>query len=78
QEIKLQKDDVLLMFTDGISEAMNIKSEEFSDEKLEDLVLSVCGKSAEQIMNSITKEVQDFTAGNVQSDDITMIVLKVK
>ncbi len=43
--IQLQKDDVLVMFTDGISEAMNKKSEEFSDERLEKLSIEIAGDS---------------------------------
>ena len=78
EEIKLQKNDVLVMYTDGISEAMNKRGEEFSEEKLEKLALSLSNKSAEQILNEINQEVQNFVSGNIQSDDITMIVIKVK
>ena len=72
------KDDVLVMFTDGISEAMNKKSEEFSDEALEKLSLEMAGASAETILKEIQSEVQRFTDGADQSDDITLVVIKVK
>jgi phosphoserine phosphatase RsbU/P len=78
EEIKLEKDDILLMYTDGISEAMNKNDEEFSEERLEKLLLSISDNSAEQILKTISQEVHKFTAGNPQSDDLTMIVLKVK
>ena len=78
EEIKLQKNDVLVMYTDGISEAMNKRGEEFSEKKLEKLALSLSNKSAEHILNEINLEVQNFVSGNIQSDDITMIVIKVK
>jgi len=78
EEIKLQKNDVLVMYTDGISEAMNKRGEEFSEKKLEKLALSLSNKSAEHILNEINLEVQKFVSGNIQSDDITMIVIKVK
>jgi len=66
------------MYTDGISEAMNKRGEEFSEEKLEKLALSLSSKSAEKILNEINLEVQNFVSGNLQSDDITMVVIKVK
>jgi sigma-B regulation protein RsbU (phosphoserine phosphatase) len=78
EELVLQKDDVLVLFTDGISEAMNKKGEEFSDEKLEKTALKLAGESADNILNGIKNEVRNFTAGAPQSDDITMLVIKVK
>ncbi len=50
EEIEIQKDDVLVLFTDGISEAMDKDQKEFSDEKLETLALSLKDKSANEIM----------------------------
>ncbi|HMN25907.1 MAG TPA: PP2C family protein-serine/threonine phosphatase, partial [Ignavibacteriaceae bacterium] len=78
ESIQLQKDDVLVLFTDGISEAMNKKSEEFSDEALEKLSLEMAGASAETILKRIQSEVQSFTSGATQSDDITLLVVKVR
>ncbi len=76
--IRLKKDDVVVLFTDGISEAKNINDEEFSDERLEKLVLELSHNSAKEILATIRKEVQNFTFGAVQSDDITLIIIKVK
>jgi sigma-B regulation protein RsbU (phosphoserine phosphatase) len=76
--IQLQKDDVLVMFTDGISEAMNKKGEEFSDAALEKISLEIANESAANIMSRIQSEVQHFTEGANQSDDITLLVVKVK
>ena len=78
EKIQLIKDDVVVMFTDGISEAMNKKGEEYSDEALEKLSLEIAGDSSENIMKKIQDEVQRFTDGAHQSDDITLVVLKVK
>lgn len=78
EEIKLQKDDVILMFTDGVSEAMSSKGEEFSEERLEKVIKALREKSAGQILEGIRQEVQNFAEGNAQSDDITMVVLKVR
>lgn len=76
--IQLQKDDVLVLFTDGISEAMNKKGEEFSDSFLESICLKSAGYSADIILNEIKCEVKRFAEGTTQSDDITLVVLKAK
>lgn len=78
EKIVLQKDDVIVFFTDGISEAMNIKGEEFSDNRLEEIAIESATLPAKEILNKIRNEVVDFAAGTVQSDDLTMIVVKVK
>jgi len=78
EKIQLIKDDVLVMFTDGISEAMNKKGEEFSDEALEKISLEMAGDSAETILKKIQSEVQKFADGANQSDDITLVIVKVK
>ena len=78
ETINLQKDDVIVLFTDGISEAMNTEAEEFSDERLEEKCVRLSSLSAKEILNGIKNEVNDFTKGTSQSDDITMVVLKVK
>jgi sigma-B regulation protein RsbU (phosphoserine phosphatase) len=78
EELQLQKDDVIVFFTDGISEAMNIKGEEFSDNRLEEIAVESASLPAKEILNKIRNEVVDFASGTVQSDDLTMIVVKVK
>jgi sigma-B regulation protein RsbU (phosphoserine phosphatase) len=78
EKIQLIKDDVVVMFTDGISEAMNKKGEEYSDEALEKLSIEIAGDSSENIMKKIQSDVQNFTDGANQSDDITLVIVKVK
>jgi sigma-B regulation protein RsbU (phosphoserine phosphatase) len=78
ETIQLQSNDVIVLYTDGISEAMNDKGEEFSEKRLEQLVLLTAENSAQDILIKIQKEVQYFAAGTAQSDDLTLVVLKVK
>ena len=78
ETVELKKDDVIIMFTDGISEAKNINDEEFSDERLEKFVVEITNKPASEILAAIRNEVQKFTYGAVQSDDITLMIVKVK
>jgi len=78
REISLQKEDVIVMFTDGVSEAMNTKGEEFSDERLENTAKRISHKSSPEILQDIRQEVINYTAGALQSDDITLMVIKAK
>jgi len=78
ESLNLQSDDVLILFTDGISEALNKQVEEFSDEKLEETAIKLSTGSATEILEGIKQEVEDFAEGAPQSDDITMVVIKVK
>ncbi len=78
ETVQLNKDDVLVLFTDGISEAMNNNGEEYSDERLEKFATGLIGYDADEILDKITSNVHDFTEGAPQSDDITMVIIKVR
>ncbi len=78
ETIQLEKNDTIVLFTDGITEAMNMNNEEYSDERLENLVINLSGKNAEEILELIIEDVTNFTNGAEQSDDITCMVIKIK
>lgn len=78
QEIFLEKNDVIIMFTDGVSEAMNKEGEEFSDKRLEEIAVRTSRLSSADILQEIRQEVLGFASGAVQSDDITLVVIKAK
>jgi len=69
---------VVVMYTDGVTEAAGPDNQMFGEERLEDLVRESVGLSAEEIKQRILDEVLSFTAGLPQGDDITLIVLKMK
>ena len=78
REGQLDSGDVLVMFTDGVTEAVNSANEMFGDERLESLVTSIRGLTANEIQTRILDEVLAFTRGLPQGDDITLITLKLK
>ena len=78
ETVQLQEGDSLILFTDGVTEAMDIENNEYSDERLEELSLKIGEKSESEILDAIMKDVEDFTKGAIQSDDITCLVVKVK
>ncbi len=75
---QLETDDIIITFTDGITEAMNKNNEEYSDERLESEVLKLTHLNAQGIMEKINEDVKHFTIGAEQSDDITVMIIKVK
>ncbi|MFN0107857.1 MAG: SpoIIE family protein phosphatase [Blastocatellia bacterium] len=78
QQTRLSSGDVVVMYTDGVTEAANADSEMFGEERLEELIKRCASLTAEQIKQRILDEVIVFTRGLPQGDDITLIVLKLK
>jgi sigma-B regulation protein RsbU (phosphoserine phosphatase) len=76
--ISLEKNDIIVLFTDGITEAMNKSGEEYSDERLEELILKSSHLCVPEITEIIKKSVHEFVGDATQSDDITLLVAKVK
>ena len=68
--------DVLIMYTDGVSEAMNPESVDFTEEALENVAKAARHSSAKEIIASIQRALEKHTKGSPQSDDITLLVLK--
>jgi phosphoserine phosphatase RsbU/P len=78
RQTRLAPGDVVVMYTDGVTEAVNSDNQMFGDERLEKLVRESVDLSAEEIKQRILDEVLNFTAGLPQGDDITLIVLKMR
>src|SRR6056297_89474 len=75
-QVSLLPGDLLLFFTDGITEAMNNKKQEYGLERLRNLAESLSDQTAENIAAEILKDVNSHSAGAEQSDDITLIIVK--
>ena len=75
---KVEAGDAIVMFTDGVTEAVNGSDEMFGDDRLERLVARAVKSSAERIRDTILEEVLEFTRGLPQGDDITLLAIKVK
>jgi phosphoserine phosphatase RsbU/P len=76
-EVQLRSGDVLVAYTDGVTEAMNVQQEEFSEERLRAAIAEVSQRSAEEILNHIIAVVSQWSKGAPQHDDITVVVLKM-
>jgi sigma-B regulation protein RsbU (phosphoserine phosphatase) len=77
ESTSLDSGDTLLLFTDGVTEAMNTAREEFGEERLISLLKSYADKSASTIINTIVEETTRFQPAGEQHDDITLVCLKL-
>jgi len=77
-EIKLNNNDIITLFTDGINESINNKFEEYGYERLENIVINNSTLSVEDLSNEIMKSVTIFSANSSQHDDITLVLFKWK
>jgi sigma-B regulation protein RsbU (phosphoserine phosphatase) len=76
--VKLQPGDVLVAYTDGISEAMNHAEEEWDERRLVQALAECHSLSAAEIIKYILDQVDAFTAGAQQHDDMTLAVMRVQ
>jgi sigma-B regulation protein RsbU (phosphoserine phosphatase) len=75
--IQMQRGDVLVGFTDGVSEAMNANDEEFEEERLIETVRACRGLPATEIIDRLMSAADAFAAGAPQHDDTTLVVVRV-
>ncbi|MFA8343103.1 MAG: PP2C family protein-serine/threonine phosphatase [Rhodothermaceae bacterium] len=78
QELKLQNDDTIVIYTDGITEAKNSEMDDFGEQKLEDVILAKNNGSIDSLANEIMSAVSCYQKDTNQHDDITLVVFKWK
>jgi sigma-B regulation protein RsbU (phosphoserine phosphatase) len=78
QSVTLAPGDLLLLYTDGISEAMTHEDEEWGDERMIASAQLCRDKTADAAMKDLFRDVDAFTAGAPQHDDMTVLVLKLE
>jgi sigma-B regulation protein RsbU (phosphoserine phosphatase) len=77
-QVQLAKGDVVVAFTDGISEAMNSLEEEYGEDRLTEALCMMHARSAADMITHILTKVDGFTAGAKQHDDMTLVVVRVQ
>ena len=70
--------DILVAYTDGITEAANRSGEQWGLERLEQLLRSCGGMTSAEIVTRILESVSDFAEGEPQRDDVTLVVMNVQ
>jgi phosphoserine phosphatase RsbU/P len=76
REVHFNKDDCLLLYTDGLTEAASLEGDLFGDDRLEQLLNEKRCYPPEEIIRSIEEEVFDFMETNILADDLTMMLIK--
>jgi len=76
-EIQLETGDLLVGYTDGISEAMNPAEEEWGEDAMLEQLKIVYDKPSEEILTHIVAGADEFANGAKQHDDMTMIIVKI-
>lgn len=74
--LSIQPGQVLVLYTDGVSEAMNKSGEEYGRERLEARVREGRHLGAKDLIDFIYQHVLDFTEGQGATDDITLVIIK--
>lgn len=75
--VALRPGDVLLFYTDGVSEAESPTGEHFGQQRIERVVAAQTGRRAAEIMAALIASVGEWCGERGQSDDLTLVVLKV-
>ena len=73
----LKAGDIIVLYTDGITEAENAQQDMFGEERLNEVIRACRKQPAEEIITTIIESVRTFTGGFAQSDDITLMVIRV-
>jgi phosphoserine phosphatase RsbU/P len=74
--IKMEPDDCMVIYSDGVSEAQNSMREFFGDDRVKSLVAQHANGPAEILLQKIVDDVKLYSKGIPQSDDITVLVVK--
>ena len=76
---QLQKDDLLILYTDGVTEAMTADDVEFEEKRLLEFIRSIdVSVDPEEINMALIKELHRFCNGTPQTDDITLLTLRMR
>jgi serine phosphatase RsbU (regulator of sigma subunit)/anti-sigma regulatory factor (Ser/Thr protein kinase) len=78
EKLKLRKGDLLFIYTDGITEAMNERRELFGENRLVEFIKKYHHLPAQDFKQALNDEISTFTKGYPQSDDITFVVIKLE
>ncbi len=77
ESVALRSGDVIVLYTDGVTEAMNPSDEEFDEPRLEAVVRQHLHGPASTIVDEVASAITEFVAPRPQSDDITLFVVRV-
>lgn len=77
ETLMLNPGDRVLIYTDGLSEAMDGNGREYGDQRIEELLLEQNGVPGSDILATLTSRVRDYRGSDLLEDDMTMLLMKV-
>jgi sigma-B regulation protein RsbU (phosphoserine phosphatase) len=78
EEMQMSPGDVLVIYSDGVTEALNTAGEEFGEDRLVKVISEHGGAPASDILDRLVEAVQEFAQGAPQHDDVTALVMRYK
>jgi len=76
RKITINPDDIVVMYTDGVTESINAKEEMFGEDRLKEIIRKTADRTAGEILERILAGVREFTGDMPQSDDITLLIIR--
>ncbi len=76
ETVELARDDCVVIFSDGVSEALSAEGEEFGEPRIITCLDANRGKAPADVLSALIASVRDFTKGAPQSDDVTALIVK--
>ena len=77
EELILEPGDMLYLYTDGVTEAINTDGDFFSESRLRDVLNKARDLPPKELLAVVSEEIESFAKGVEQADDITMLALKI-
>ncbi len=75
--VQLEQGDMLILYTDGVTEALNQAREQFGQERLVEVILRYGSSSSKELLDGIIESVKEFSQEQPQNDDITVMIVRV-
>ncbi len=76
ETLRLEPGDLIVLFSDGVTEAMNAEGEEFTDDRLIACANAHRGEAPQQVLDALLADVHAFCAGEAQNDDVTAVLVR--
>jgi sigma-B regulation protein RsbU (phosphoserine phosphatase) len=76
ETVRLSPGDIIVAFSDGVTEAMNPAGDEFTDERLLACAEAHRGESPQRMLDALLADVHTFCEGATQSDDVTAVLVR--
>ena len=74
--VRLERDDCLVLYTDGVTEALDANGDEFGPARMTRSLQASASQGAQGVIDRLTADVRSFAGGHAQHDDITLIVVR--